>query len=303
MDTIKRPMVECVPNFSEGRNGEIIAQIAEPFKTTPGVRLLDCQQDEDHNRLVITAMGEAQAMRAAVTAAAARAVALIDMNTHRGQHPRMGAVDVIPFVPLAGMTMAAVVALAEETAAELAERLDLPVFLYEAAARRPERKNLAVIRQGEFEGLFQKLQQPDWQPDFGPHRPHPTAGAVAVGARPPLIAFNVNLHTDDLEIARKIAAKVRHISGGLRHCKAMGVELKNRHMVQVSMNLTDYTQTALYTAFELIRVEARRYGVSISGSEIVGLVPMAALVESAGYYLGLENFSLNQVMEARLLED
>ncbi|MFZ5572374.1 MAG: glutamate formimidoyltransferase [Thermodesulfobacteriota bacterium] len=295
------PIVECVPNFSEGRDSAVMEKIVEPFRRTRTVRLLDYQKDEDHNRMVVTAIGEPRFLKSAVLDAMEQAVALIDMNLHRGQHPRMGAMDVAPLVPVARVTMEEVVTLSEELAEEIAARFQVPVFLYERSARRPERKDLAAIRKGEFEGLGQKLKQPDWQPDYGPSRPHPTAGAVAVGARSPLIAFNVNLHTNDLDIARRIAARVRHSGGGLRYCKAMGVELKQRGMVQVSMNLTDFTQTAIYRALELVRVEAGRYGVPVAGSEIVGLVPMAALVDCAMYYLGIEGFPMDRILETHLM--
>ncbi len=301
MEPQGRPIVECVPNFSEGRDSAVVEKIVQPFRSTRTVRLLDYQKDEDHNRLVVTAIGEPRFLKEAVLAAMEQAVEHIDLNHHHGQHPRMGAMDVAPFVPVAHVTMEEVVALSEELAAEIAQRFQVPVFLYELSARRPERKNLSAIRKGEFEGLEQKLKQSEWQPDYGPAKPHPTAGATAVGARPPMIAFNVNLNTGNLDIARQIAGKVRHSGGGLRYCKALGVELKKRGMVQVSMNLTDYTQTAIYRVVELIRAEARRYGVTIAGSEIVGLVPMAALVQSAVYYLGIEQFTMDRILETHLM--
>jgi glutamate formiminotransferase len=214
----------------------------------------------------------------------------------------MGAVDVIPFIPIRNVTMEDAVVLSKETAEMVWETYRLPVFLYEASASRPERKDLANIRKGQFEGMAEKVKIPEWKPDFGNGGIHPTAGVVAIGARMPLVAFNVNLDTDSLEIANVIAKKVRHIGGGLRYCKAMGVELKERKITQVSMNMTDYTQTPLYQALELVRIEAKRYGVNVMGSEIVGLVPMGAIVDSAAYYMGLENFSAEQVLEARIME-
>ncbi|MFZ0132674.1 MAG: glutamate formimidoyltransferase, partial [Desulfobacterales bacterium] len=219
---------------------------------------------------------------------------------HTGQHPRMGAVDVVPFIPVKGVSMDEAVEVSKAVAAQAAREFNLPVFLYEAAASRPERRNLAAIRKGQFEGMAEKIKTAEWAPDFGPAEIHPSAGATAIGARMPLVAFNVNLDTDRLDIAKAIARQVRYITGGLRYCKAMGVRLEERSIVQVSMNMTDYTQTALYRALELIRVEARRYGVGVIGSEIVGLVPMAALVDAAAYYLGLENFTAEQVLETRL---
>lgn len=221
-------------------------------------------------------------------------------NHHQGQHPRMGAVDVVPFIPIRGVTMEEAVALSKEVGEEVARRYNLPVFLYEKSASAPHRENLAAVRKGEFEGMAEKIKLPEWHPDFGPAERHPTAGTVAIGARMPLVAYNINLNTPSLEIAHDIAKKIRFIGGGLRYCKAMGVELKDRGITQVSINMTDYTRTALYRAFELVRVEARRYGVSIVGSEIIGLVPMEALIDTASYYLGLENFSMEQVLEARM---
>jgi glutamate formiminotransferase len=295
-------ILECVPNFSEGRNPETIEKILAPFRTTPQVKLLDHQRDPDHNRLVVTAVGTPEALQVAVLGAMTAAVETIDMRTHRGQHPRMGAVDVVPFVPVKNLTMEEAVAVSKAFAEEAARRFDLPIFLYEASAARVERRNLAAVRKGQFEGMADKLRQPDWKPDFGPDRVHPTAGVTAVGARMPLVAYNVNLDTDKLEIAEDIARKVRHIGGGFRYCKALGIALKDRGIVQVSMNMTDFTRTSLYRVFEMIRIEARRWGVNVVGSEIVGLVPMAALVDAAAYYLGLENFSMDQVLEARIYE-
>lgn len=299
---VAKKLIECVPNFSEGRDSTKIEKIVQSFRAKEGVRLLDYQRDQDHNRMVVTVVGEPEALRQSVVEAVGMAVDQIDMTGHEGQHPRMGAVDVIPFIPIRNVTMAEAVEFSKEVAREMAERYNLPIFLYEASASVPARQNLAVVRKGQFEGMPEKLQQPEWKPDFGPDRIHPTAGVTAVGARMPLVAFNVNLSTDDLNIANQIALKVRHISGGLRFCKGIGVELKDRGIVQVSMNMTDYTKTALYRAFELVRIEARRYGVNVVGSEIVGLVPMEALIDTAVYYMGIENFSMNQVLEARLME-
>lgn len=293
-------IMECVPNFSEGRDLQKIDKIVAPFRSKQGVKLLDYSNDEDHNRLVVTVVGEPEPLRDAVLEAIGVAVELIDLNHHQGQHPRMGAVDVVPFIPIRGVTMEEAVALSKEVGEEVARRYNLPVFLYEKSASAPHRENLAAVRKGEFEGMAEKIKLPGWHPDFGPAERHPTAGTVAIGARMPLVAYNINLNTPSLEIAHDIAKKIRFIGGGLRYCKAMGVELKDRGITQVSINMTDYTRTALYRAFELVRVEARRYGVSIVGSEIIGLVPMAALIDTASYYLGLENFSMEQVLEARM---
>ena len=292
--------MECVPNFSEGRDLQKIDKIVSPFLGKQGVKLLDYSNDEDHNRLVVTVVGEPEPLRDAVLEAIGVAVELIDLNHHQGQHPRMGAVDVVPFIPIRNVTMEEAVALSKEVGKEVAKRYNLPVFLYEKSASAPHRENLAAVRKGEFEGMAEKIKQPEWHPDFGLAERHPTAGTVAIGARMPLVAYNINLNTPSLEIAHDIAKKIRFIGGGLRYCKAMGVELKDRGITQVSINMTDYTRTALYRAFELVRVEARRYGVSIVGSEIIGLVPMEALIDTASYYLGLENFSMEQVLEARM---
>ena len=295
-------IMECVPNFSEGRDLGKIEKIIEPFRARQGVKLLDYSNDEDHNRLVVTVVGEPEALKAALLEAVGQAVALIDLNRHSGQHPRMGAVDVIPFIPIKGCTMDEAIALSKEVGEQIATLYQVPVFLYEKSVTAPHRENLAAVRKGEFEGMAEKIKLAEWQPDFGPAERHPTAGTVAVGARMPLVAYNVNLGTADLNIASDIARKIRFIGGGLRYCKAMGVELKERGIVQVSINMTDYTRTALYRAFELVKIEARRYGVAVVGSEIIGLVPMEALIDTASFYFGLENFSMNQVLEARIME-
>ena len=295
-------IMECVPNFSEGRDKAKVEQIADAFRGREGVKLLDYSSDADHNRSVITVVGEPEALKAAVIDAIGRAVELIDLTQHNGQHPRMGAVDVVPFIPIRNVTMEEAVALSKEVAEAVGKQFHLPVFLYEKSATATHRENLATVRKGEFEGLQEKMLLPEWQPDFGPAAPHPTAGAVAIGARMPLVAYNVNLGTDNLEIATAIAKKVRFVGGGLRYCKAMGVTLEERGITQVSMNLTDYTKTAIYRAHELVRIEAQRYGVPVVGAEVIGLVPMEALVDAAAYYLGLENFSMSQVLEAKLME-
>ncbi len=295
-------LVECVPNFSEGRNLEVIQKIIAPFISTEGVKLLDYCPDKDHNRVVVTVMGEPEGVKAAMVEAAGIAIREIDMTRHKGGHPRMGAVDVVPFIPIKNMTMEEAVALSKETAEEMSQKYGLPIFLYEKAASSPGRENLANVRKGEFEGMKDKIQTPEWKPDFGPAQLHPTAGATAVGARMPLVAYNINLNTANLDIANKIARCIRHISGGLRYCKAMGVEIHEKGIVQVSINMTDYTRTSLYRVFEMVKFEAQRYGVEITGSEIIGLTPMEALIDSAAYYLRLEDFNIKQVIEYRMLE-
>ena len=294
-------IIESVPNFSEGRDQACMDAISGAFDNRMDVKLLDVQADEDHNRMVVTVVGTPEALKTAILDAMAQAVQRIDMTRHQGQHPRMGAVDVVPFIPIRGVTMDDAVALSRDIAQAAAGKFDLPIILYAQSASAPHRSNLAKVRKGQFEGLADKLADPLWQPDFGPAGMHPTAGATAIGARPPLVAFNVNLGTDQKSIADAIARKVRFIGGGLRHCKAMGVDLKERQIVQVSMNMTDFSKTALYQAVEMIRSEAQRYGVAVVGSEIVGLVPMQALADSAAFYMRLENFSMEQVLETHLL--
>lgn len=295
-------IMECVPNFSEGRDRKKIDAIVEPFRGKKNVKLLDYSNDEDHNRMVVTVVGEPEPLKAALLEAIGVAVKLIDLTKHHGQHPRMGAVDVVPFIPIKGCTMDDAIALSKEVGEKVAEMYGIPVYLYEKSASAPNRENLAVIRKGEFEGFAEKIRQPEWAPDFGPALQHPTAGTVAIGARMPLVAYNINLNTPSLDIAHGIAKRIRFIGGGLRFCKAMGVELKDRGITQVSINMTDFTHTHLYQAMEMVRFEARRYGVSVVGSEIIGLVPMEALVDTASYYLGLEGFSIDQVLESRIME-
>ncbi|MGM0438402.1 MAG: glutamate formimidoyltransferase [Bacillota bacterium] len=299
----EKKLLECIPNFSEGRDTEKIEKIVNPFRTTDGVKLLDYSADKDHNRLVITALGGPEELKTAILEASKIAVAKIDLNKHEGEHPRMGAVDVIPFTPVKNVKMEEAVELSKEVGKKLAQNLDLPIYLYEESATDSQRKNLANIRKGEFEGFSEKIKKEEWKPDYGKAEIHPTAGATVVGARMPLVAFNINLDTDNLDIANKIAKKVRHSSGGLRYCKAIGVELKERDIVQVSMNMTNYTKTALYQTFEMVKFEAKRYGINIIGSELIGLLPAQALYDVAEYYLKLEDFSTDQIMENRLLED
>jgi glutamate formiminotransferase len=293
-------IVECVPNFSEGRDLEKIEKIVESFRAKKGVKLLDYSNDEAHNRCVVTVVGEPEPLKAAIIEAIGKAVELIDLTKHDGQHPRMGAVDVIPFIPIKNVTVEEADVLAKETAKEASEKFGLPFFLYEKSASAPHRENLAKVRKGQFEGMKEKMEDSMWKPDFGPETIHPTAGVTAIGARMPLVAYNIKLDTNNLEMANKIARQIRHLSGGFRYCKAIGIDLEDRGIVEVSMNLTDYTKTSVYRAFETVKMECRRYGVNVLGSEIIGLVPMQALVDTAEYYLGLENFSIDQVLETRL---
>lgn len=281
----------------------MIEQIAGAVRACEGVRLLDVAPNPDHNRTVLTFVGEPQAVAEAAFRATAEAVRLINMEEQRGEHPRMGAMDVVPFVPVSGVTMDDAVALANELGKRIAEELKVPVFLYSAAAKTPARKRLPDVRKGEYEGLKQAIAMPERMPDYGEARMHPTAGATAVGARPPLIAFNVNLGTNKLPIAKAIGKALRESSGGLVNVQAMGVDLAAEGIVQVSMNLLDYTRTPIHRAYELVRIEAERYGVPVIACEIVGLVPLDALLGVADHYLRLRDFSRNQVLEARLLED
>ena len=294
-------LVECVPNFSEGRNKEIVEKIVDEVRKINGVKLLDYSSDEDHNRSVITMIGSPEKIKEAVLNASKVAIELIDMSKHQGAHPRMGAVDVIPFTPVADITMEECIELAKEVGDEFG-KLNIPVYLYEDAATKPERKNLADIRKGQYEGFFEKIKEESWKPDFGPQAMNIKSGCSAIGARVPLVAFNVNLGTDDVEIAKAIAKKVRFIGGGLRFVKAIGLKLEERNIVQVSMNLVNYEKTAVYRAFEMVKMEAKRYGVTVVGSEVIGTVPMRALLDCAEYYLQIENFDVNQILEKRLLE-
>jgi len=294
-------IVECVPNFSEGRRAEVIETLAAAVRATDGVRLLDVQSDAAHNRCVLSFVGDLDAVRVAALAAAARAVDLIDMNAHHGQHPRIGAVDVIPLVPVSGLTMEECVAAARELGRQIWAQLRVPVYYYAEAATRPERKRLPDIRKGEYEGLTEKLADPSWAPDVGDPLAHPTAGVAVVGARYPLIAYNINLTTPDVEVARRVARAVRESTGGLVNVQAMGVT-STGGQAQVSMNLLDYTKTPVYRAFELVRAEAARYGADILESEIVGLVPLDAVADVARFYLRLRGFDRAQILEAKLME-
>ncbi|MDP6581475.1 MAG: glutamate formimidoyltransferase [Vicinamibacterales bacterium] len=293
-------LIEAVPNVSEGRRPEVIAALRDAMAGCPGVHLLDTSSDPAHNRTVFTLVGEGSALKNALLALFTVAVDAIDLRSHTGVHPRIGAVDVVPLVPLVSADMPICVELAAEVASAVAERFDIPVYLYEDAARVPERRRLETIRRGEFEGLTNKMRTERGRPDFGPPHPHPSAGASAVGARPILVAYNVNLDTDDVGIARRIARAVRASDGGLPAVKAIGVRTAQPHVVQVSINLSDYERTPLDRVFEVIQREADRRGVVIRGSEIVGLVPAAALLPAAMRQLRLEGFTMDQILTCRL---
>ncbi len=295
-------LVECVPNFSEGRDKVIMERIVDCFRGVEGVKLLDYSNDFSHNRMVITAVGSPNAMKKAVVNAIGTAVCEIDLNQHRGEHPRMGSADVVPFIPIRNMTMDEAVLLSKKVAAEVSKEYDLPVYLYEKAATAPYRENLADVRKGQFEGLAEKMQDPLWKPDFGPSKPHPTAGATIIGARNFLIAWNVNLNTDNLDIAKAIARKIRFSSGGFPCVKALGIYLADKGQAQVSMNLTDITQTSMRQVFDCICEEAAARNVSIAYSEVIGMLPKAALEGTTVQYLQIKDFGPDRILENRLLE-
>jgi glutamate formiminotransferase len=297
-----KQIVECVPNFSEGRDAEVVRALAAAVAAIPGVKVLDLTSDADHNRSVLTFVGEPAPVRDAAIALVSAALPRIDLRRHQGQHPRLGAVDVVPFIPIRDIGAKECVALAREAGQAIGEKLGVPVYLYEDAATSEERRNLSNIRKGEFEGLAEKMKLPEWRPDFGPAEPHPSAGAVVVGARMPLIAYNINLGTSDLSVADRIAKSIRHIGGGFRYCKAMAVDLKDRGIVQVSINMTNYKKTPLFRVFECVKSEAARWGVNVVGSEIVGLTPAEALYEAAEFYLRIEKFSPDLVLETKLMK-
>ncbi|HUK37428.1 MAG TPA: glutamate formimidoyltransferase [Vicinamibacterales bacterium] len=292
-------VVECVPNISEGRRLDVVARIVDAIRAHSGVRLLNASSDPAHNRSVFTFVGGASDVQRAVFALFERAIADVDLRDHRGEHPRLGAVDVVPFVPLLGTPMSTCVAIATSTGAAIAERFGVPVYLYEEASNNPARKRLEDIRRGAFEGLKDKMSLPEWAPDFGPAHPHPTVGATVIGARRILIAYNVNLASNRLDIAKAIARTVRQSSGGLPFVKAMGVRL-TPDVVQVSMNLTNYEETPMYVAFDAVKREAERHGVAVRGSEVIGLVPQGALRPGDEQYLELEGFTSTQILEHQL---
>ena len=296
-------LMECVPNFSEGRRPEVVAAIVSAMQSVPSVRVLDFSSDADHNRSVVTLVGAPEGLVEAAFRGAEAASRLIDLNQHKGNHPRMGAADVIPFIPVRDCAMEDAVVAARQLGERLGSELSIPVYLYEAAATRPERKNLADVRRGEFEGLREEIVKPERQPDFGPAQLHPTAGATAVGARPFLVAFNINLGTKDVSVAKRIARAVRGSSGGFVNTKALGLYLEAEGVAQVSMNMTDFTKTSLHHVFDFVRREAEQQGVPVVGSEIVGLVPEQALLDAARYYLRLWGFQESQVLERRLADE
>jgi glutamate formiminotransferase / formiminotetrahydrofolate cyclodeaminase len=296
-------LVECVPNFSEGRRIEVVDAIVEALTSAPNVYLLGREMDADHNRAVITLVGPPESIGEAVLRGVGVAVQRIDLTNHTGEHPRVGAADVIPFVPIRGVSLEECVEIAKTVGREIATRFSVPVYLYEAAATRPERRNLEHVRRGQFEVLRNEISvNPERYPDFGESRIHPTAGATVVGARKPLIAYNINLNTSDVSIAKAIAKTVRFSSGGLPYVKAMGVLLKDRNQAQVSMNLTDFEQTPIELVFETVQAEAERYGVSVAGSEIVGLIPEKAIEQAFEFFLRVENFKTEMVLENRLAD-
>jgi glutamate formiminotransferase len=296
-------LVECVPNFSEGQRNEVVEAIVGEARRVPGVKVLDYSSDTSHNRTVLTFVGDPEAARKAAFACCAKAAELIDMEKHKGGHPRIGATDVIPFIPISDVTMEECVALAHSLGRDIAGKLSIPVYFYEAAAKNPSRKALPDIRKGEYEGLKEAIKTPERAPDEGPRATHPTAGATVVGARPFLVAFNINLNTPDVALAKKIAQTIRAARGGYVNCRAIGLSLEDRNITQVSINMTDFTATPLHRVFETVKSEAARYGVNVVGSEIIGLTPMQALLDAADFYLRLEGFKREQVLEARLLEE
>jgi len=295
-------LIECVPNFSEGRRTDVIEAIVKPFKETKGCYLLDYRADPDHNRLVVSLVGEPEALKESLIKSAKVAIENIDLNKHQGAHPRIGAIDVIPFVPLRNITMEECVEFSRKFAEVFHRETQVPVYFYEESALRPERRKLEVIRKGQYEALKEEIAKPERHPDIGEPKLHPTAGATVIGARKFLVAFNVNLHTKDVNIAKAIAKAIRSSSGGFSAVKAIGLELKERGMTQVSMNIVDYEKNALYRVLELIKAEAKRWGISIAETEVYGMVPVAALLESTSYYMQIADFDPNQVIELRLLD-
>lgn len=297
-------LVECIPNFSVSKEQDpvVFQGLVDTANSVPGCTVLDVQTDGDHNRCVFTMVGSPAAIEEAAFLLTQKATETIDMTKHKGQHPRMGATDVIPFVPTMDMSVEECVEMSKRVAQRIWEELQVPSFLYEDSATSPDRVNLASVRKGQFEGMPEKLLRPEWAPDYGQRKIHPTAGITAIGARMPLIAYNVNLDTSDLEIASKIAKSIRAAGGGFKYCKAIGVMLADRNIAQVSMNLVNYEGTPIYYVFEMIRALADRYGVRIIGSELVGLTPAKALLDCAEYYLKMENFDCRkQVMEYHLV--
>ena len=295
-------IVECIPNFSEGRDTKRVEELAAVAKSIPGVTLLDYSSDTSHNRSVFTLVGDPDGIAEVAFQLCKKASELIDMTKQSGEHPRMGATDVIPFVPIREMSVEECVEISKQVAQRIWEELCIPSFLYEYSAATPARQNLAAVRKGQFEGMPEKLLLDEWAPDFGERKIHPTAGITAIGARPPLIAYNINLDTPDLEIANAIAKAIRGSSGGFKYCKAIGIKLEDRNIAQVSMNMVNCEETPIYRVFEAVRFEAKRWGVNIIGSELIGLAHAKALIDCAEYYLQIEDFDYNtQVLENHLL--
>lgn len=295
-------IVQCVPNFSEGRDEEVIQKILNEIKSVDGVKLLDHSMDKDHNRTVVTFIGGPEEVVEAAFKAAKKASEVIDMAAHKGEHPRMGATDVIPLIPISDIDMEECVELSKTLGERIGNELGISVYLYEKSASCKDRANLADVRRGQYEGMKDKLKKEGWEPDFGPKELNVKSGVTAVGARMPLVAYNINLGTNNLDIAKKIAKVVRAKTGGFTYCKAIGIEIKERDIVQVSMNMVDYTKTSLFRVFDTVEREARRYGVNVTGSEVIGLVPMNALIDVAEYYLRLEDFDNVQILENRMAE-
>lgn len=295
-------LVQCVPNFSEGRDEKKLEKILDEIRSVEEVKLLDYSMDKDHNRSVVTFIGEPEAVVEAAYNACKKAAELIDLQNHTGEHPRMGATDVIPLIPISDVTMDDCVEYSKELGKRIGEELNISVYLYEKSASSPERENLAKVRKGQYEAMGEKLKSEGWAPDFGPSELNKTAGVTAVGARMPLVAFNINLDTSDISIAKKIAKVIRASGGGYAFTKALGIEITERNMAQVSMNMVDYTKSSLFRVFDTVEREAKRYGVNVVGSEIIGLVPMNALVDVADYYLRLEDFDTSQILEKRMAE-
>jgi glutamate formiminotransferase len=293
-------IIECVPNFSEGCRMDVVEKILDAIRGVEGVKILDHSSDPSHNRSVVTFVGAPQGVKKAAFKAAEKAAELINMEEHHGEHPRIGATDVIPLIPISGVTMEECVQLAQELGKEIGEKLGIPIYLYEEAAARPERKNLAHVRRGQYEGLKEDISKPERHPDFGPVQMHPRAGATAVGARPPLVAYNIDLDTDKVEIAKAIAKTIRGSGGGYPSIKALGVMIEETNRAQVTINVCNFREVSLARVFETVKREAERYGVNITGSEIIGLVPMEALLDAAAFYLRLDGFQLDQVLEKRL---
>ncbi|MEG0069510.1 glutamate formimidoyltransferase [Cetobacterium sp.] len=297
-----KKLVQCVPNYSEGKDLEKIEKIAAPFKNNKSIKFMGCEPDADYNRTVITVIGEPEDIVKAVVESVGIAAELIDMNVQKGEHLRMGATDVIPFIPIKDITMSECIELSKIVAKEIWEQFKIPVFLYEESATAPNRVSLPSIRKGEFEGMKEKLKLEEWKPDFGEREPHPTAGVTAVGGRMSLIAFNINLDTTNVNIAKEISKAIRFSSGGFRYIQAGPAEIKEKGFVQVTMNIKDYKKNPIYRVFETVKMEAKRYGVNVLGSEIIGAVPMEALVDSMEYYLGLDGFKIDKVIENELLK-